>query len=191
MRALLVSVLLLSTTLPIAVAEETPMGRLFFTPSERNTLEELRRRAQAPKAPEAERRVGVIKPHATVRFSGMIKRSDGVSAIWVNGKQYYGNERPDDISLSAQGSNDTISVKLPENGRRISLRVGQDMDATSGTVAERYTLREAAAPVKAPKKDGASPEQVVRAKAASEKKNGRTDKKSEDDDTARTPAESE
>jgi hypothetical protein len=176
MRALLAALLLLCTTFPMAAAEEAPMGRLFFTPSERTTLEEMRRRAQAPKAPEAERRVGVIKPHATVRFSGMIKRSDGVSAIWVNGKQYYGNERPDDISLSAQGSNDTISVKLPENGRRITLRVGQDMDATSGTVAERYTLREAVAPVKTLKKDVASTERPAKAKAASEKASGRLEK---------------
>jgi hypothetical protein len=127
-------------------AEEAPLGRLFFTPSERVTLEELRRKAQAPKLPEVERKVGVIKPHATVRFSGMVKRSDGVSAIWVNGKHYYGSERPNDIGLLSREGSDAISVKLPESDKRVPLRVGQDMDATSGIVVERYTLREVAGP---------------------------------------------
>ena len=176
--ALLVAILLSSEK---TFADEAPLGRLFFTPSERVSLEEFRRKALAPKPPEVEHKVGVIKPHATVRFSGLVKRSDGVSAIWVNGKHYYGRERPEDIGLLSRDSNDSISVKLPESDKRVPLRVGQDMDATSGIVAERYTLREVAVPTK-PKKSGTK-------RAAKEtpivEKSDVAARKSEDDDPAR------
>ena len=136
---------------PLGYAADPPLGRLFFTGTERAALEDARRRAQFPKASQAELvNTGVIKPHATVRFSGMVKRSDGVSAIWVNGKQYYGKERPDDIGLLPHDAGSTISVKLPESGKRVTVRVGQDMDATSGAVAERFSLREVPAAVKSP-----------------------------------------
>ncbi len=148
MRAVLLIASLLFFN-PLAYAADPSLGRLFFTDAERGALEDARRRAQAPKPVQVERNTGVIKPHAIVRFSGMVKRSDGVSAIWVNGKQYYGKERPEDIGLLPHDGGNAISVKLPESGKRVALRVGQDMDATSGVVVERYSLRETPAPVKA------------------------------------------
>src|SRR5262245_57207934 len=81
-RAICLVVLLLAAT--PARAAEAGLGRLFFSPAQRLALEEARRKNIRAEVQAAE------KPKATpvrdVSVTGVVRRSDGESTVWVNGK---------------------------------------------------------------------------------------------------------
>ncbi len=101
--------LLMYSLLAAGNAATEPMGRLFFTPAER---EELERSAEAslkqenPAAPEA----------SSLIVNGVIKRRDGRRIVWINGKP-----------LEMEASDTLSIVHVPAEGKRpaIDARVGQ------------------------------------------------------------------
>lgn len=76
--ALLISLSLM----PLAQADE--LGRLFFTPSERNQLEH-RQAQQALKARITDSGDG-NKEQSVITVNSLIKRSDGSRIVWIDGK---------------------------------------------------------------------------------------------------------
>jgi len=73
-RAILVLALLAPS---VTLAQD--LGRLFFTPEQREALDS-RRKARVPDKPAA---AMVVSP--TTRVDGFVKRSGGPSTVWVNG----------------------------------------------------------------------------------------------------------
>ena len=94
MNRLLLVVASIMLAIPV-FAQDAPLGRLFLTPEQRAALDNARRNKIRSEAVAA----AVVKtpkpPSArTVLINGVVKRSDGETIVWVNGKPVEG-ETPD------------------------------------------------------------------------------------------------
>ena len=96
------------------------LGRLFFTPQQRQDLD---RRRQA----------NVLESAATVNSSltvnGQVSRSQGKSTVWINGVPQESTKRPADPAR----------VTLPSGEREnasINIKIGQTLDRVRGQVKD-------------------------------------------------------
>jgi hypothetical protein len=78
----------MTATAPLtAVSTTAPLGTLFLTPAERTALEAARLKRNLPPQPSTK----IIQksvdqtPLAATTITGLMKRSDGTIAVWVNG----------------------------------------------------------------------------------------------------------
>jgi hypothetical protein len=118
-RALLILALLAPS---VTLAQD--LGRLFFTPEQREALDS-RRKARVPDKPAA---AMVVSP--TTRVDGFVKRSGGPSTVWVNG------EALPEGSGDAPRIAPSLSVTLGEGGRRTALKPGEVLDRGTGEVRD-------------------------------------------------------
>lgn len=118
-RALLGLVCL--SLLPAAQAQQ--LGRLFFTPEQRQSLD-ARRKARLPDKPAP----ALASP--TMRLDGYVKRSEGRSTVWVNG------ETTDDASRIPSGSDDRLPVHVGDTGGRVPLKPGETLDRGTNEVRD-------------------------------------------------------
>jgi len=98
------------------------LGRLFFTPEQRDALD-ARRRARVPDKPAPT----PIVASPVTRLDGYVRRSDGRSTVWVNG------DTLDDSRAQADGR---VSVPVGEGGARVRLKPGEMLDRGSGEVTD-------------------------------------------------------
>ncbi|MCC6473310.1 MAG: hypothetical protein IT514_06145 [Burkholderiales bacterium] len=103
-----------------AARQGASLGRLFFTPAQR---EELDRRRQLNIKEEV---VAAVENRYTV--NGRVARSSGRSTTWVNGAPRYHTDR--------SGESAVISMEPGETGRRVDLKVGQTFETGSGEVRD-------------------------------------------------------
>jgi len=121
-----------------AQAADLPYGRLFYTPEQRAALEDARRRniraeelaAQAATAPKAPR-------PRKLTVTGVVQRSDGESFAWINGKQVE-SETKDGMRVRHAAGQTGVVVYDPEKRRSVSVKVGQQIDLTTGRIEESY-----------------------------------------------------
>ena len=66
-----------------------------------------------------------------VKVSGYMKRSDGKSVVWVNGKSTLKNSRVGNINIQKTGIRDN-KVTVSVNGKTIKLKPGQTWIETKG-----------------------------------------------------------
>ena len=102
-----------------AMAEE--LGRLFFTPQQRQDLD--RRRATN----RAEEEAPQIK-EGPLTLEGHVQRSSGRTATWINGVPQY------DSHASRDPARVTVVPNLGEPG--VSLKIGQTYERMSGEVRD-------------------------------------------------------
>lgn len=88
------------------------VGRLFFTPQKRATLDQLRRRKIY--LPAADQSLDGIS------LDGIVRRSSGKSTVWINGVPHQ------DASPLAQIDNSSAKV-LQSNGKSVEVRVGESL----------------------------------------------------------------
>lgn len=122
-----------------ATAADSTVGRLFFTPSQRASLDVAR--SQRTRVTVAtERTEELLQPAPqTITYGGMIRRSDGQTTVWLN------NRRVDE-SRPAAGStivrqvrpNGAVTLEVPQSNRRVDLKVGQSVEVLSGSIGEGY-----------------------------------------------------
>ena len=87
------------------------LGRLFFTPEQRQALD-ARRKARVPDKPAT----AVASP--TTRLDGYVKRSSGPSTVWVNGESLL-ETAPEAPRIGVTRTNDgRVSVTVGESGAR-------------------------------------------------------------------------
>jgi hypothetical protein len=132
-------------------AADLPYGRLFYTPEQRAALEDARRRniraeelaAQAATAPKVPRARKLI-------VTGVVQRSDGESFAWINGKQVE-SETKDGLRVRHAAGQTGVVVYDPEKRRSVSVKVGQQIDLTTGRIEESYEAKrgQAQAPAEA------------------------------------------
>ena len=128
-------------TAPGAAATDSPgLGRFFFTPAQRAALDEARRRPSAAVAATAEKPPLPPAPEY-VTLNGVVRRSDGTTTVWLNNKPVRGRESEEGLQIapatrSALPGN--VTVRVPQTGRVVNLKVGQQVDVTSGQVEEAY-----------------------------------------------------
>lgn len=114
--------------MPAVAGAADPLGRLFLTPEQRETLD-ARRRARLPDKPAA--------PTATApvsRVDGYVQRSVGRSTVWVNGQAITENtpEAPARVDRGTPG----VTLRLGEDGRGVRTQVGQSVDSATGEVRD-------------------------------------------------------
>jgi hypothetical protein len=114
LRRLILACCAMATLLPLAAASQE-LGRLFFTPAQRQDLD--RRRTSNTQAA-----VAVVEDRVTA--NGRVTRSLGPSTTWINGQ-------PQDDPLRERNA---AMVRLPpeENQPSVSLKIGETLDRTSG-----------------------------------------------------------
>jgi hypothetical protein len=105
-----------------AAAEE--LGRLFFTPQQRQDLD--RRRATN----RAEEETPQIR-EGPLTIEGQVQRSSGRTATWINGVPEY------DSHASRDPSRLTLAPNEGEPG--VSLKIGQTYERTSGAVRDELS----------------------------------------------------
>ena len=152
--------LIMAVMLPCwAAHSEEPLGRLFFTPSQRAALDAGKQIGK----PRAARPVTTRRPQS-VTLNGVVTRSDGESAVWINGHETHGKS-VSGVSASTLPT-DPTSAQLRFGGARkpVRLQVGQQLNPASGKIVETYQSpvpgaeAETLSPEKAPSR---SPSQLV------------------------------
>ena len=105
-----------------------PLGRLFFTPAQRNTLDAGKQLAKPRQAAPSGPRAAML--------NGVVTRSDGESTIWVDGHSVNRTRSPN----AAASHSDPVAarVELQGAGGRVKLKVGQRFDRSTGKVQESY-----------------------------------------------------
>ena len=159
---------------PAVAQQQEPIGRLFFTPAQRSSLDIARsQRARTTLATERTEEQQPLTPQEqTITYGGMVRRSDGKSTVWINGKPVTEREPVAGATVVGRvGSDGSVSLQNPQSGRIVSLKPGQSLELLSGTIEEGYTRRPVgpepkpeAKPATSDKKGGKpSPEEVARA----------------------------
>lgn len=128
-----ISVSLLLVALPCIVSAgfTDDLGRLFMTGQERTEIDRLR-----ASGPRSDASVSSTSPgrfpsaSAALRLDGVVRRSDGPDALWVNGEHMAGDGRMD--------ARDRVRVPAPSKGRSIWMKPGQVFDPDNGAVRESY-----------------------------------------------------
>ena len=125
-----------------------PLGRLFLTPEQRVQLDTARaqRDRRLPITAEAETTPAAPIPQgpATVTYNGVVRRSDGKSTVWINGKPVTERNHmgsAGDVNVTSVRRDGAVSVTIPQADRQASLKVGQSLDVTSGVIEESYRRR--------------------------------------------------
>lgn len=115
-------ILLIAAAAAAAPAGAQDIGRLFFTPEQREALD-ARRRARVPDKPAP---VPVVAS-PTTRLDGYVRRSDGRATVWVNGASV------DEGSPQADGR---VPVNVGDSDARVRLRPGEVLDRGTGEVTD-------------------------------------------------------
>ncbi len=110
-----------------------PLGRLFFTPAQRNALDAGKHVRASQISPAS-----AVRVPQEVKLNGVVTRSDGESTVWVNGRPL--DKRPDSgVNATASGSDPaTARLKLGAARDPVRLRVGQRLERGTGKIAEPY-----------------------------------------------------
>ncbi len=133
------------------------LGRLFFAPAQRVQLDTAR--AQRDRRGLATAEANQPDPRQgpdVVTYSGMVRRNDGKSTVWINGKPITERTRDGDVNVTSLRGDGTVSVAVPQAEHSASLRVGQSVDVVSGRIEEPYARR-ATIPRVPAKPDSAGP----------------------------------
>lgn len=139
------------------------LGRLFFTPIERAALDDARKRPAAAPPVLAAEKPPAPPPPDFVTLNGVVRRSDGSTTVWLNNKTVEGNRTEQGLIVSTTGRGsaaDNVTVRIPQAGRTVNIRVGQQLEVNSGKVEEGYRLPQsapAAAEVRAKTEDVSEP----------------------------------
>jgi hypothetical protein len=135
-------------------AAQDAVGRLFFTPSQRASLDVARtQRARTGLAGETEEQAAPAAQ--TLRYGGMVRRSDGKSTVWINNRAVNDNETAGSAVVGRVRPDGGITLQIPQTGRNVTLKPGQSVELLSGTVEEHYIRGGgggAASPTQDPKK---------------------------------------
>lgn len=123
-----------------AVAAELSLGRLFFTPSQRASLDVARsQRTRVTVATEATQ-VEIAQPvPQTITYGGMVRRSDGRTTVWLNDRAVDDRKAAGGSTMIRQVRPDgAVTLEVPQSSRRVDLKVGQSVEVLSGSIGEGY-----------------------------------------------------
>ncbi len=129
-----------------SVRAAEPLGRLFFTPAQRSSLDVARtQRARTTLA--TERTEEVAAPVAqTLTYDGMVRRSDGKTTVWINNRPVSDKESGGAAIVGRVRPDGSVTLQVPQSGRRVDLKPGQSVELLTGAIEEGYSRRPAAPP---------------------------------------------
>ncbi|TCV80074.1 hypothetical protein [Sulfurirhabdus autotrophica] len=118
------------------VQADTAMGRLFFTPSQRDALDKARQQ-------NLNMETANNTTEDSITLNGVVKRSDGRHTVWINNKAF-----EEGIKVNRDSKSGNYNVQLPYSEQNVRLKVGQRLDSVSGKIEEAYHEKPASNPVK-------------------------------------------
>jgi hypothetical protein len=136
-----------------AAAADAPLGRLFFTPSQRSSLDIARtQRARATLSTEKTEEVATAAPAPqSITYDGSVRRSDGQSTVWINHRPVSDKESASGAVVVGKVRQDgSVSVQMPQSGRSVELKPGQSVELLSGAIEESYSRKPVTAPEEKP-----------------------------------------
>lgn len=119
------------------------LGRLFFTPEQRATLDNMRQKNVSKEAAGDKEPAAAPMPQ-NVSIDGVVRRSDGKDTVWLNNRAVTAPQAGG-IGVATGKNDNRVRLSVPESGRRFDLKVGQTAELVGGTIAENYA-RPAASP---------------------------------------------
>ncbi|PPD18871.1 MAG: hypothetical protein CTY27_00575 [Methylotenera sp.] len=137
--------ILLSTQIALMQATQAaqPIGRLFSSPAERSTLNYLRQTKKvmmvAPvETTDQQAESAPVELPDAINVQGYVKRSDGKDGtVWINNQAMQENTGNKDVQVGSLPENgNRVPLKLPANGRRLTLKAGQVYDPQNNRVRE-------------------------------------------------------
>jgi hypothetical protein len=125
-------------------AEEAGVGRLFSTPEQRSYLDALREsKRNLPVEAETVVHATVIKRKpvtlpGAISVQGYVKRTDGKKGtVWVNGEAVQEHSTSKDVQIGRLPVNgNRVPIRIPANGKRLTLKAGQVYDPQNNRVRE-------------------------------------------------------
>lgn len=99
-------------------AHATELGRLFFTPQERERMD-----MQGAVKAEAQSRVD------TITVNGMIQKGDGKRVYWINGE-------PQEAVAAPRKAPASVQITVPGQSRPVELKVGQRIELSAPAAPE-------------------------------------------------------
>lgn len=130
---LVLSTVLLSGIAAAQVPDE-PLGRLFFTPEQRASLDAGRRIASKKSASRP------AKPRGpkSIELNGIILRSDGGRTVWINNKAYQDRD-PGGMQVEVRDPA-AAEIRMGRGGPKIDLQVGEVYDRSAARVGNRLDV---------------------------------------------------
>ena len=122
------SLIVLGLLVPAAAGAQQTLGRLFFTPEQRETLDGRKKVPTNPSAP--------ISISPTTRLDGVVIRSHGKSTIWMDGNALPDGVRPEGLQVRRSNDPSRVRIGVGEQGRYTTVRVGQQVDRVSGEIKD-------------------------------------------------------
>ena len=127
---------------PAPAAQTERLGRLFFTPAQRSSLDVARnQRARAALAtvnPEQE----AAPASQTITYGGLVRRDDGRTTVWLNSQPVRDTDPSGAGAVVSRVRPDgSIVLQAPQSGRSVNLKPGQSVELLTGTVEEGYARR--------------------------------------------------
>ena len=123
----LAALLFVATFAPIPASSEE-LGRLFFTPERRQTLDRQRQfniqeRKEIPEDP-------------TLTINGVVTRSSGKRTVWINGVAQDEKDIGSGTAVTPNRANPGRIVVQPEGGPAARARVGDTVNRNTGETAD-------------------------------------------------------
>jgi len=115
--AALVLTLIFAVVAPAGAADN--LGRLFFTPQQRQDLDRRR---------QANVREAVVTQESLITVNGHVARSSGKATIWINGVPQEDSRPTRDPARATIGGG--------EGEAQVDLKVGQTLDRTRGEIRD-------------------------------------------------------
>lgn len=127
---------------PLPAPAQEQLGRLFFTPAQRASLDIARsQRARAAVATEKAEQDATPVPQ-TITYNGVLRRSDGKTTVWINNQPVHDRESAGAAAIVGRVRPDgSVTLQVPQSGRSVNLKPGQSVELLSGNVEEGYSRR--------------------------------------------------
>jgi hypothetical protein len=132
----------LAATIAPAYAADAPLGRLFFTPSQRASLDVARtQRARTALSTEKSEEATAAPVPQTLTYDGAVRRSDGKSTVFVNGRPVNEKDSAAGTIVGSVRQDGSVSLQIPQSGRSVELKPGQRVELLSGAIEESYSRK--------------------------------------------------
>jgi hypothetical protein len=103
---------------PLAQAEQSQLGRLFFTPEQRQQFNYGKFKEGDNTTPDS------------LMLNGIVQKNGGTRTAWINGV-------PQKIGLSDEHNPSSVPLSIPNKARAITVKVGQQINVDTGSAAPR------------------------------------------------------
>lgn len=114
------------------------LGRMFFTPAQRATLDSARKQNLRTEIGSDNQQAAPVSQNLSV--NGVVRRSDGKSTVWLNNRPVT-ERQTGGVNVSTTSNDSRVKLTVPERGRSIELKVGQTVEIVSGAIEEGYARR--------------------------------------------------